>query len=126
MRFGQRAKKIQNNAVINVQYSAEELQKQLDLMKKEMNEQSDELRAVKKAHEDSFEQLKAMQQKELYNVQRSLSTLVAMVHMQTRAGGTAPDSLDALSAQSYEALLATAQRNAAAVRQRSTGAGTKP
>lgn len=29
LRFGQRAKKIKNNAVINVQYSAEELQKQV-------------------------------------------------------------------------------------------------
>lgn len=29
LRFGQRAKKIKNNAVINIQYSAEELQRQV-------------------------------------------------------------------------------------------------
>eukprot|EP00053_Salpingoeca_punica_P009452 m.84665 g.84665 ORF g.84665 m.84665 type:complete len:962 (+) comp15031_c0_seq2:203-3088(+) len=36
LRFGQRAKKIKNNAVVNQQYSAEELQKQLDAAKKEI------------------------------------------------------------------------------------------
>ncbi len=35
LRFGQRAKKIRNNAHVNVQYSAEELQRQLDAAKKE-------------------------------------------------------------------------------------------
>jgi kinesin family protein 5 len=48
LRFGQRAKKIKNNAVINVQYSAEELQKQLDVMKKEMKKLVKRLAACEK------------------------------------------------------------------------------
>lgn len=36
LRFGKRAKSIKNCAVVNVQYSAEELQKQLDVAKKEI------------------------------------------------------------------------------------------
>jgi hypothetical protein len=46
LRFGQRAKKIRNNAVVNVQYSAEELEKQLDAAKKEMRKIARRLQAA--------------------------------------------------------------------------------
>jgi kinesin family protein 5 len=48
LRFGQRAKKIQNNAVINVQYSAEELQKQLAVAKKEIQKLAQRLGIAEK------------------------------------------------------------------------------
>lgn len=46
MRFGKRAKNIKNNAVVNIQYSAEELQKQLDAAKKEILRMSKMLAAA--------------------------------------------------------------------------------
>lgn len=46
LRFGQRAKKIKNMAVVNVQYSAEELQKQLDAAKKEIRQLAKRLAAA--------------------------------------------------------------------------------
>ncbi|EGD74443.1 hypothetical protein PTSG_12363 [Salpingoeca rosetta] len=46
LRFGQRAKRIKNRAVINVKYSAEELQKQLDQAKKEIKKLAKRLQAA--------------------------------------------------------------------------------
>lgn len=46
LRFGKRAKNIKNNAVVNIQYSAEELQKQLDVAKKEIARMSKLLAAA--------------------------------------------------------------------------------
>eukprot|EP00043_Microstomoeca_roanoka_P025719 m.9628 g.9628 ORF g.9628 m.9628 type:complete len:990 (-) comp5785_c0_seq1:25-2994(-) len=46
LRFGQRAKRIKNKAVINVKYSAEELQKQLDQAKKEIKKLAKRLQAA--------------------------------------------------------------------------------
>lgn len=48
LRFGQRAKKITNNAVINVQYSAEELTKQLNVAKKEIQKLAQRLGIAEK------------------------------------------------------------------------------
>eukprot|EP00730_Choanoeca_flexa_P019000 TRINITY_DN9267_c0_g1_i5.p1 TRINITY_DN9267_c0_g1~~TRINITY_DN9267_c0_g1_i5.p1 ORF type:complete len:955 (+),score=372.38 TRINITY_DN9267_c0_g1_i5:20-2884(+) len=46
LRFGQRAKKIKNKARVNVQYSAEELTKQLDQAKKEISKLAKRLAAA--------------------------------------------------------------------------------
>eukprot|EP00049_Salpingoeca_infusionum_P023452 m.12185 g.12185 ORF g.12185 m.12185 type:complete len:965 (+) comp5809_c0_seq1:393-3287(+) len=48
LRFGQRAKKIKNKAVINVQYSAEELEKQLAIAKRDLTKLAKKLEAAER------------------------------------------------------------------------------